>query len=61
MDASLDFKDGEVTMNLQSLQREDLKDHTVWAKGKTDCGLLDMEPVKLTGRVSNNIHSTELP
>ena len=51
MDASLDFKDGEVTMNIRSLKREDLQDHPVWAKGKTDCGLLVMEPVKLTGKI----------
>ena len=39
MDASLDFKDGEVMMNLRSLQREDFQDHSIWAKGKTGCGL----------------------
>ena len=55
MDASLDFKDGEVTMNLRSLQREDFQDHPIWAKGKTDCGLLDMEPVKLKGRIPPSV------
>ena len=42
-------------MNLRILQREDLQDHPVYAKGKTDCGLLNMEPVKLTGRMPPSV------
>ncbi|XP_076118486.1 retrovirus-related Pol polyprotein from transposon 412 [Alosa pseudoharengus] len=48
--ASLEFKEGEVSLNLRRLKREDLREHAAWAKGKNDCGLLDMEPVRLTGR-----------
>ena len=57
MDASLDFKDGGVTMNLRSLQREYLQDHPAWAKGKTDCSLLDVE---LTGRMPPSVRQYPL-
>ncbi|KAL2076957.1 hypothetical protein ACEWY4_027442 [Coilia grayii] len=50
LNASLDFNDGEVTWNLRRIQASDLEGHPIWAKGKNDCGLLDMEPVKLTGK-----------
>ncbi|KAL2102074.1 hypothetical protein ACEWY4_003835 [Coilia grayii] len=50
LNASLDFNDGEVTWNLRRIQASNLEGHPIWAKGKNDCGLLDMEPVKLTGK-----------
>ncbi|XP_048125581.1 uncharacterized protein LOC125311501 [Alosa alosa] len=42
--------DGEVLWNLRRLKREDLLEHPAWAKGRNDCGLLEMEPVRLTGK-----------
>ena len=49
LNSSLNFSEGKVVWNLRRLQKKDIAQHPIWAEGKNDCGLLDMEPVLLTG------------
>lgn len=49
LNSSLEFSEGKIAWNLRRLQKEELTQHPIWAKDKNDCGILDMDPVKLTG------------
>ncbi|KAG9281519.1 hypothetical protein AMEX_G33 [Astyanax mexicanus] len=49
LNCSLSINADSCVWNIASLKQSDLADHPIWSDDKDDCGLLDMEPVILTG------------
>ena len=49
----LDFESEKPTLSILAAQVSDphIINHPIWSKDKDECGLLDVEPVWLTGRV----------
>lgn len=58
LNSDLQFRDGKVTWQLRTLVSIDVQSHPIWANNKTDCGLLDMEPVKFTGTPPPSFYET---
>lgn len=49
LDSRLEFSEREIEWNLRRLQKAKLTEHPIWASGKNDCGLINMEPVRVAG------------